>query len=75
MCEGQTLERDRKDENRQTLGWKDRKCIKLALYATTRSQSIGKRSNLALMFRKIILFRRLAGCGDSGRCCDGSTVG
>ena len=31
MREGRTLELDRKDEDRQTSGWKDRKCFKFAL--------------------------------------------
>ena len=39
MREGRTLESDRKDEDRQTSGWKDRKCFRFALYATI---SIGK---------------------------------
>ena len=33
-CAGQTLESDRKDEDRQTSGWKDRKCVRFALSAT-----------------------------------------
>ena len=38
MRDGQTQERDRKDEDRQTSGWKDRKCVRFALSATIMSQ-------------------------------------